>query len=209
MVAALRRESSTVGENDASLVRQVQSGRVEAFGGLILRYQDRVHNTCRRICRHDEDAQDMTQEVFLKAFEAIGRFEGKSSFYTWLFRIAVNVSLSHRKKARLRLVRSLDDDGEGDHNAASTWLPDQRETQPAVSAERREACDLMAAALRAIDDQHRAVIVLRDIEACDYRQISEILDIPVGTVKSRVFRARVALRETYERLLPQSSGQSG
>jgi len=209
MEAALRRETTTAGENDASLVRQVQSGRVDAFGGLTLRYQDRVHNTCRRICRHDEDAQDVTQKVFLKAFEAIGRFEGKSSFYTWLFRIAVNVSLSHRKKARLRLVRSLDDDGEGAHDAASTRLPDQRAVSPAASAERREACDLVASALKAIDDQHRAVIVLRDVEGCDYRQISEILGIPVGTVKSRVFRARVALRETYERLSPQSSGRSG
>lgn len=204
MEAALRRGETTVGTDDAYLVRQVQSGHTGAFAQLVTRYQDRVHNTCLRICRNREDARDLTQDAFLKAFDAIGTFECKSSFYTWLFRIAVNLSLSHRKKSRLRLVASLDDDGgkrgrEGETSAADR-VADKRDPGPLAHAETNELRKLVAAAVESLDEHHRVIVVLRDIEGCDYAQISEIMDIPVGTVKSRVHRGRVALREALQRM---------
>ena len=101
--------ATTVKFEDAVLVRQVQAGEVVAFADLVRKYQDRVYNTCLRICGNREDASDLAQEAFLKAFESIGSFRGKSAFYTWLFRIAVNMSISHRRKRRVRDTLSLDD----------------------------------------------------------------------------------------------------
>lgn len=212
MEAALRRDESTVGIDDALLVRQVQSGEVHAFGQLVKRYQDRVHNTCRRICRNPEDACDLTQEVFLKAFDAIGRFESKSSFYTWIFRIAVNLSLSHRKKAHLRLVASLDNvtgaSGGDDGPSAADRVVDDRNPGPVAQAEVSEMRGLVAAALESLDDHHRAIVVLRDIEGCDYQQIGEIMNVPTGTVKSRLYRGRLALREALEKMQSDAGHQS-
>lgn len=181
--------------DDATLVGQVQSGRVAAFAQLVRRYQDRVYNTCRRVCGNDEEACDLTQETFFKAFRSIGSYRQKSAFYTWLFRIAVNLALTHRQKHRLRVVSQLTDDDPLSIPVAGSQAVIGGEAR-AVSVETREC---VSAALASIDADHRAVLVLRDIEGCDYEQIAGILDIPKGTVKSRVHRARVALRDALER----------
>lgn len=193
----MRQAQTTVDPDDVTLVRQTREGQVQAFALLVTRYQDRIFNTCLRICGHREDARDLTQEAFLKAYQALDRFQTRSSFYTWIFRIAVNLSLTHRRKARLRYVEPLD-------RTRSDGQPERHETvdpsaaSPAAVAEKGEALELVTQALPALDEHHRAMIVLRDIEGCDYRQIAEIMDVPVGTVKSRVFRAREALREALK-----------
>ncbi len=203
MEAAVNSEPTISLLEEASLVRSVQAGDVQAYGQLIVRYQDRVFNTVWRICRDPEDARDLTQEAFLKALRAIDRFQGQSAFYTWLFRIAVNLALSHRKKAKLRLVASLnedrDDSGTGRPMSAAERIADYRTPAPARAAELAETRERVVAALDAIDEQHRAVIILRDIEGFDYQRIADVLEVKVGTIKSRVHRARAALQLELER----------
>ncbi len=183
--------------DDRELVRRVKSGQTQAYGELIRRYQDRVFNACWRICGHLEDARDLTQDAFLKAFENLGAFRQESGFYTWVFRVAVNLSLSHRRSAKRRRVVSLDSGIAGGTQADDL----ARQMQCAQADESRgpvsesEAHSQIVRALQSLDSEHRAVVVLRDIEGFDYQQIGAILDIPPGTVKSRLHRARMALRE--------------
>ncbi len=190
---------SVAGETDAVLADRARAGDVRAYGELVVRFQDRIYNACRRICGHHEDARDLTQETFLRAYRSLERFEHKSAFGTWLFRIAMNLAFSHRKKPALRLVRSLDDGAEGRGGSAADRIVDARRGRPSDAAEVKEARCRVSEALESLDEHHRAVLVLRDIEGFDYERIAEILDIARGTVKSRVFRARAALKEVLER----------
>ena len=211
METALQAEQST-GIDDATLVRQVQAGDGGAFAHLIRRYQDRIYNACWRICGRNDVAQDLTQDTFLKAYASIGSFQCKSGFYTWLFRIAINLSLSHRRRAKLRVVTSLDDaSGKPEAGAAPSprQMADPKAVDPADAAIQKDMRRHVAAALQSIDEHHRVVLVLRDIEGLDYARIADVLDVPVGTVKSRVFRARNALREVLERMVRTRTTQSG
>lgn len=176
--------------DEADLVRQAREGRSEAFGQLVLRYQDAVYNLCWRVCGHHEDARDLTQAAFLRAYEALERFEGKSSFYTWLFRIAANLAISHRRRRNpATSARSLDD---GLLPAAAGTANDG---DPVSRLEQSEMHRLVQAALGELDDEQRLVLVLRDVEGMDYQRIAQVLALPKGTVKSRIHRARMALRD--------------
>jgi RNA polymerase sigma-70 factor (ECF subfamily) len=169
--------------------------------GLVQRYQDRLYVTLLRMVGHPEDAADLVQETFVRAMQAVARFEGKSSLYTWLFRIAINLAISHRRAGKYRSAASLDaapDDGEGLNKQAAglrRQIAQETEADPALSAQQRLDYERLLVALSELEPDFRAVIVLRDIDECDYEQMAGILDVPVGTVKSRLFRARSALRE--------------
>ncbi|MCP4246925.1 MAG: sigma-70 family RNA polymerase sigma factor [bacterium] len=193
--------------DEPGLIRRMQAGEMAAFAELVRRYQDRVYNTVWRICSHTEDARDLTQEAFLKAQQSIGSFRGQSGFYTWVFRIAVNLAISHRRKAGRRRTQSLDAPaGGGDAEQAGGLAARMQEkvpSSPAGEAMKSEIHGHVAAALERLDDEFRTVVVLRDIEGLDYRQISEVLGIATGTVKSRLHRARVALREALGPVLQQ------
>ncbi len=183
---------------DAELVRQVKGGRSEAYGELVRKYQDRVFNTCWRICGHLEDARDLTQEAFLKAFENLDSFRERSGFYTWIFRVAVNLALSHQRKAARRHVVSLDAGGSATGTQAEALAKQAghaSHNDPARAASDSELQGCVVRALQALDDDHRAVIVLRDLEGLDYQEIAEILEVRLGTVKSRLHRARMAVHE--------------
>ncbi len=182
---------------DLELVEKVKSGNTGAYADLVHKYQDRVFNACWRICGHMEDARDLTQEAFLKGLEGISGFRQQSGFYTWIFRVAVNLALSHRRKAGSHRTVSLDQDGAGGTQAddLARRVQDQSGEDPVSSACDAELQGLVVRALQALEDDHRAIVVLRDIEGFDYQEIGEILDIPVGTVKSRLCRARMALRK--------------
>ena len=175
----------------------MQAGRTEAFGELVEQYQDRIFNTCWRICGSLEDARDITQDAFLKALTSISDFHGKSAFYTWLFRIAVNMALSHRRKMKHRattsLDRSMDQSGSQAEGLAGRMV-ETKAGDPAAQVQEAELATLAVKALQELEDDHRAVVVLRDIEGMDYRDIASILGIATGTVKSRLHRARMALR---------------
>lgn len=185
-------------DQDAALVESVKAGQAEAFGTLVLKYQDRVFNTCWRLCGHLEDARDLTQEAFLKAFEGIHSFRQQSGFYTWLFRVAVNVTLSHRRRMTRHRIASLDSNFVERGRQAETLvrrMGGAMGDDPERESNDAELQGLVVQALQRLDGENRAVVVLRDLEGFDYREIGLILEIPPGTVKSRLHRARMALRE--------------
>lgn len=197
---------------DAALIERVQNGQSDAYGELVRKYQDRVFNTCWRICGHVEDARDLTQEAFLRAYERLADFRQESGFYTWMYRVAVNLALSHRREKGRRRSVSLEDvtdlrgtQAEGLSRDGGPGSGDD----PAQRASDRELHGCVARALQNLDDDHRAVVVLRDIEGFDYREIAEILELPPGTVKSRLHRARTAIGEALRtKVVPERKAGS-
>ena len=195
--------------DDFALVEQVRAGDVAAFGRLVGKYQDRVLNTCWRITGHLDDAQDLTQDAFLQAMEKIGSFRQQASFYTWLFRIAVNLSVSHRRKSARWVRLSL-------HGHQGQWSEDcepdgllgrisSKSPDPPAQLSAGEIEQQVLDSLDSLDEEQRAVVVLRDIEGLDYRQMAEVLEISVGTVKSRLHRARMTLREQLKALVSRET----
>jgi RNA polymerase sigma-70 factor, ECF subfamily len=168
------------------------------MGRLIIKYQDRLYNTILKICGNPDDAAELTQETFVKVLESISTFRGQSSFYTWLFRVGVNLTLNFCSR-KLRLgMRSLDASNGLNESSIASSLPDKKELDPAEVAQNHELVGQVLAALEKLEDNQRAILVLRDIEGMDYEQIAEILQIEMGTVKSRLSRARTALRELLQ-----------
>ncbi|MEW6249761.1 MAG: sigma-70 family RNA polymerase sigma factor [Planctomycetota bacterium] len=189
----MNRSASEHEPTDAELVCQAQRGRSAAFGELVARYQDRVFNVCYRMCHNHADALDLTQSAFLKALEALPRFESRANFYTWLFRIAVNLAISRRRDATRRGAAPLD---EAAH--CNGRLPDGLERRPERVDEELERQELHARvvwALQQLDEEFRAAVILKDIEELDYAAIAEVLEVPIGTVKSRIHRGRLMLRD--------------
>jgi RNA polymerase sigma-70 factor (ECF subfamily) len=180
--------TAAVAPEDDGLIAAARRGDAAAYGTLVLRYQSRLCSSMRRFCDSPADAEDVTQDAFLRAYLKLDTFTCASTFYSWVYRIAVNAAISRyrRQKARSanRHSRSLYDD-ELDHRSES---PDE----PLLRQE-REAQVKMALAVLSVE--HRTILVLREMENCDYDQIAEILAIPVGTVRSRLHRARMQLRE--------------
>ncbi len=184
--------------DDQTLVAQVKAGQTHSYGELVRRYQDRIFNTCWRICGHLEDARDITQEAFLKGFQGLDGYRQESGFYTWIFRVATNLAISHRRSAG-RTKAMLEHQGGIVRTQADALARRMEESSGEDSGRSGDASARAAALLQSLDDEHRAVVVLRDIEGFDYQQISDILGVPTGTVKSRLHRARLALREAILR----------
>ena len=187
----MNREPTESAAREAELVQQAQGGDGEAFGELVARYQDRIYNTCHRLCHNRADAFDLAQSTFLKALEALPRFEARASFYTWLYRIAVNLTLSHRRtQGRRRTVALAGPDDEIHGHEPATAHADA-----ADHVEQTELQRQLTEALDQLDPDFRVAVVLKDIEGMDYATIAEILQVAVGTVKSRIHRGRQTLRE--------------
>jgi len=187
---------------DTVLVEKWQLGDARAAEQLIGKYQGRIYNLILKICANPDDAAELMQDTFVKILESINGFERRSAFYTWAFRIAVNLTLNHRKRKATVGFLSLDapvaaDDEESKRTLAAVLL-DDKTPRPTQLAENRELCELAQKALGMLDDEHRTVIVLRDIEDMSYTQIADVLAVELGTVKSRLSRARAALRQILE-----------
>ncbi len=194
---------SLLRDEDLRWVSRCQAGKPAAYDKLVRKYQDRIFNLAFRMVGDREDAADLSQDVFLRGFRAIDRFRGDCAFYTWLFRIALNtISEFRRKRGRekSRIIHSA----AGNPNGPSFNVPN-----PAGQAERSERRELVEEAIAALDGEHRAVVVLRDIDGRNYEEIASILDCPKGTVKSRLHRARVALREKLEPILGKDMRTAG
>jgi RNA polymerase sigma-70 factor (ECF subfamily) len=191
--------------DDLELVEQCRAGKPAALEQIVLKYQHRIYNVILKICADPDDAAELTQDTFVKIIENIEAFESRSSFYTWAFRIAVNLTLNYRKRKATVGFASLDAPVAGaDENvrgALAAVLLDDKTPTPADVAENRELCELVQNAIGKLDDEQRAVVVLRDIEGMDYSQIADVLAVELGTVKSRLSRARAALRQILEALL--------
>lgn len=175
------------------LVRQAQKGDTAAFEQLVTVYQDRIYGLTFHLTGNHADAQDLAQEAFVKAYYAIKGFRNEADFGTWLHRITVNVWINIKRRQRPTV--SLDEPvntqngGEVQRELAATV------DTPEEAAERRELRDRIREALMELSAEHRAVLVLREMQGYTYDEIAEILDCSLGTVKSRISRARLALRD--------------
>ncbi len=187
-------------DRERQLVGQVHGGDRGALGELLNAYHKRVYHVCLRMVGKPEDAADLTQEALLRAIRHIDEFKGNSRFGTWLMRIAMNLSISHMRKRRTRGAVSLEHPvGTGEGAAAlRTVLSSDREPAPSSGVETREQVTRLTAAIEEIDVDLRSVLVLRDLQGMDYQGIAETLTLPIGTVKSRLFRARLALRQAMD-----------
>ena len=179
--------------DDAALIRLAQRGDREAFGRLMVKHQDRVFNAVYRMTGRYEDAADIVQDTFLKAFRAIGSFHEGAGLYTWLFRIAVNTVISKRRKDTVRKEKQKVSIGAGDEDSPANDPP-SRNPGPERLAENAETGRRIEQAIAELDEEHRIVVMLKDLEGFDYHQIGQMLGCPDGTVKSRLHRARLQLR---------------
>jgi len=185
--------------DDLSLVEACRRGQTEAFGTLVGRYQERLHATILRLIGSAEDAEDVLQDAFVRAFERLDQFHGDSSFYTWIYRIAVNLALSGYRRRRVRA--SLKRSRMWSAPVSSEPADESHESDPTLSLERAERERMIEDALDRLGPEHRAVVILKDFDGHRYEEISAILDIPVGTVRSRLHRARCELRELLRKLV--------
>jgi RNA polymerase sigma-70 factor (ECF subfamily) len=187
--------------DDAPLIEATLAGDSAAFGQLVGRYQDRLYNSLFRVLGSAEDARDIVQDAFVQAYLKLKTFRGSSAFYTWLYRIAFNLAMSHARKARPTV--SLDWQKAG-HGAE----PVDGQPGPDAGLAHRERVELVHAALAGLSAEYRQILVLRELEGCRYDEIAEILELPAGTVRSRLFRARVQLRDQLAPSMREEIGEA-
>ena len=183
--------------DDRQLIQECLAGRTEAFGQLVERYQDRLYGTLYRALGSADDARDVAQDAFVLAFQKLDTFRGSSAFYSWLFRIAMNAAASHRRKSG---ARPASVDAARERTGAEP--PDTHpESRPAHALERSERQILVQQALEELSEEFRTVLILKELEGFRYEEIASLVGCPVGTVRSRIHRARFELRRKLERLL--------
>lgn len=185
-------------ERERQLVGQVRQGSRGALGELLGAYHRPVYHQCLRMLGNAEDAADVAQDALLKAATHVDSFKGDSRFGTWLYRIVMNLSISHLRKRKVRQAVSLDMEMAGGQDQASSlkgMIEQRREPTPESRVETQEQVGQVMAALQQLDVTLRSVILLRDLQDMDYQEIADVVGVPIGTVKSRLFRARVALRQ--------------
>jgi RNA polymerase sigma-70 factor (ECF subfamily) len=184
----------TVSADDPRLIAESLQGETAAFGALVRRYQDRLYNTVYRLVDNAEDAQDVVQEAFLHAYQSLDSFKGDSLFFTWLYRIAVNTAISLKRKQRSVLSLHSCRNGE----AGLEPLDESETIRPEHALEQAEQERRIQKALNQLSPEHRAVLVLKDMEGQKYDIMAEVLQVPIGTIRSRLHRARIELRDLLE-----------
>jgi len=197
------------GDSDLLLVERTVAGDARAFELLVIKYQRRIQRLIGRMVRDADLVEDITQETFIRAYRALHQFRGEAQFYTWLYRIAVNTA----KKFLLELkrdpvvpesaLRSSDDE---DETSRAGNEPTTDETPESVLAA-REIAAVVNAAMEALPDDLRQAVTLREIEGLTYEEIAQVMDCPIGTVRSRIFRAREAISLKVKPLLENQSGK--
>jgi RNA polymerase sigma-70 factor (ECF subfamily) len=194
---------------DALLVERVKRGDVRAFEMLVVKYQRRIERLIGRMVRDVDLVQDIAQESFIRAYRAIPQFRGDSAFYTWLYRIAVNTAkraLMDMKRDPVVLQSSLHSGDDGDETSRHENALTDGETPDAVLAS-KEIAAAVNAAIGALSEDLRQAVTLREIEGLSYEEISEVMNCPIGTVRSRIFRAREAIAERLRPLLDTPEGK--
>jgi len=195
----LKAAGGNISIDEATLVSGARAGNMASVEKLILKYQGRVYNTILKMCGNEADAAELAQDAFVKAIEGLKNFKGESSFYTWLFRIAVNLTLNFCKKNAKLSFQSLQEQIDEDTNRQlKDYLVDRSAAEPSELAAKKEVHSLISKAIEKLEPQQRAVVILRDIEQMSYNEIAETLEMEIGTVKSRIARGRKNLREILE-----------
>jgi RNA polymerase sigma-70 factor (ECF subfamily) len=178
---------------EGDLVRQARRGDLAAYDELVKRYQERIYATIYHMTANHEDANDLAQESFIKAFSALKSFKGGSSFYTWLYRIAVNKTINFLKQRKNKFHLSLDDlDANAEHDPDLVALISDKTPQRAAGLS--ELKEKLNEAMLKLSETHRAVVVLHDVQGVSHEEIAEIVGCNVGTVRSRLFYARQQLQ---------------
>jgi RNA polymerase sigma-70 factor (ECF subfamily) len=186
-------------DNDAKLVEMVQRGDKAAFNVLVLKYQHKVLKLVTRYVRDQAEAEDIAQEAFIKAYRALPSFRGESAFYTWLYRIAANTAKNVLVSSRRRLVDYDLDLQDPEDYAAQVLLKDGDTPEGMLLTE--EIRQTVTEAMQQLPDDLREAITLRELEGLSYEEIAEVMECPVGTVRSRIFRAREAIDKKLRPLL--------
>lgn len=196
-------------DSDLQLVQRTLAGDQRAFGLLVVKYERRIQRLIGRMVRDVDLVEDIAQETFIRAYRALHQFRGDAQFYTWLYRIAVNTA----KKALMELKRdptvseaSLRLNDENDETYASGNEPISDETPESVLAA-KEIAATVNAAMEALPEDLRQAVSLREIEGLSYEEIAQVMDCPIGTVRSRIFRAREAISARIKPLLDKQSGK--
>jgi RNA polymerase sigma-70 factor, ECF subfamily len=197
------------GDADALLVERAKRGEVSAFEMLVVKYQRRIERLVGRMVRDTDLVQDIAQETFIRAYRALPQFRGESAFYTWLYRIAVNTAkkaLMEKKRDPLVFEGAMVSTEEGEEPSRVENELSDGETPESVLASRQVA-DTVNAAIDALSDDLRQAIVLREIEGLSYEEIADVMNCPIGTVRSRIFRAREAIAIKLRPLLGTREGE--
>ena len=196
-VSSERRQEA---DTDWALVQRVQGGEVSAFDQLVLKYRERVFGVIYNMTSNREDTSDLTQDTFIKAFQSINRFQGQSSFFTWIYRIAVNSTLTHLRKSKLRTFFSFEKINEEDK---TTELVAQLTDKAGVDREVyvKELQEKLNEALQKLSTKHRAVVTLFEIDGLSHEEIAEIVGCSVGTVRSRLHYAKQLLQADLQSYL--------
>lgn len=180
--------------DDQSLIAECLQGNTAAFGELVRRYQDRLYHSVYRLVDNAEDAQDVVQDAFLNAYQSLDGFKGGSRFFTWLYRIAVNTAISLKRKRRVAVRMET-----GSNGKCIDPADPSEENRPGHALEQAELERRVHEALGRLSPEHRAVLIMKDMEGQKYEAMAEILQVPIGTIRSRLHRARLELREVLEK----------
>ncbi len=181
----------TAAETDRQLVAKVQKGDNRAFDMLVLKYQHKIFSLIGRYVRDADEVQDVAQEAFIKAYKALPRFRGESAFYTWLYRIAINTAKNHLVSRSRRPPSSDVEVEDAEYYDGGGALRDLNTPESALFGE--ELKDVIDRAISGLPDDLRTAVTLREFGSMSYEDIAEIMDCPVGTVRSRIFRARESI----------------
>ncbi|MDQ2686455.1 MAG: sigma-70 family RNA polymerase sigma factor [Armatimonadota bacterium] len=188
------RTKATVSTEEKNIIERCKQGDLAAFNELVKKYEKQVYNFAYRLTGNYDDANDIAQEAFLRVYNAIGSFRGDASFTTWLFRITTNVFLDDRKRARAHPHSSLDEYMELDESSVARQIEDPAPSPEAITEE-KERGQILQNAIHSLPEYQRAMVSLYHTEQKSYEEIAEMMDLPIGTVKSRLNRARLALKE--------------
>ena len=192
-------QSNDVSTQDAAAISRCLAGDADAFGDLVTRHQDRLFGTLVQILGSFEDARDVGQDAFVLAFQKLDTFRGDSAFYSWLFRIAYNTAISRKRKDRRTANHaSLETARE---NTGAEPQDSRPTTDPTYTLQSEERQTIVRQALDELAEEYRTVLVLKEMEGLRYDEIAEIVDCPIGTVRSRIHRARHEMREKLSRVL--------
>ncbi|QFT54239.1 RNA polymerase sigma factor RpoE [Microbulbifer sp. THAF38] len=196
--------------SDRELVERVQKGDKRAFDLLVLKYQHKIVAVVSRFIKDHSEVQDVTQEAFIKAYRALANFRGDSAFYTWMYRIAINTAKNHLVSRSRRPPSSDVDLEDAEFYSGADLLRDNETPENQLFRDQLESA--VHRAIRALPEDLRSAVTLRELEGLSYEEIAEVMGCPVGTVRSRIFRAREAIDRTVQAVMagePETLGDRG
>ena len=185
-------------EQESQYIHRCQQGDPQAFEEILKLYEKKVYNLTYRMMGNHEDANDLAQEAFIRVYQSIDQFRGDARFSTWLYRIATNVCLDELRKRSRRQAESLDEPVRTQDGSVMREIPDWSDN-PEEALNRREIQSMVQTGIQSLPEEQKTALILRDLQGHTYEEIAEMLDISLGTVKSRINRGRMALKGIFEK----------